>query len=288
MICYQPSMIEPSQRSSRIAVATGAVVALTLAIGGYVLGRSSASPPAPPSPPPAASKSQEVRTPVVAAPLDRGDLLAAVDAAANAYAAGRAGTPTNAALVGRRFEVRIPFGCYGAVPEDSAATLRWNYDAEKEALRISATPEVWADIAWAHALAGDRIEAVEGFWIPRPWSTDEACPTPEARMRVPPILPAPQQTVGLAQFFETGSSRVPRRDGKPYQTVEKVSLESLRATDGFRLVLGGRISALPSGQPIGCHSPGAELRPVCLVAVEFDRVAFENPQSGALLAEWEL
>lgn len=103
---------------------------------------------------------------------------------------------------------------------------------------------------------------------------------------VPPILPTPTETVGLAQFFETGASRVPQRSGKPYETVEKVPLDALQATEGFRLVLSGRIGSLPSGQPVGCHSPSTELRPVCLIAVEFDRVAVENPLSGELLAEW--
>jgi len=265
-------------------LAAGAAVALGL--GGYVVGRSTAA--APPPPRPAANTPAETptpRLPVLTPPLGRIDLLAAASAAADAYAAGRAGTPENAELVGRRFEVRIPFGCYGASPEGGAA-LRWDYDPAAEALRVSAAPEVWTDVPWVRALAGEQTEAVEGFWLPRPWSNAEACPPSEARMAAPPILPAPRETVGLAQFFDTSGSRVPRRDGSPYRTVEKVRLEALRATEGFRLVLSGRIGALPNGQPVGCQSPTAEIRPVCLVAVEWDRVAIENPLSGELLAEW--
>ena len=277
-------MTDPSHRSSRIALTAG--IAAVLAIGGYVVGRTTATPPqpapaAPPEPP-------APRLPAMTPPRGRTDLLAAAAAAADAYAAGRSDTPQNAELVGRRFEIRIPFGCYGASPEDSAASLRWNYGAEDKALRISATPEVWTDIPWVRALVGEQVEAVEGFWLPRPWSSSESCPTPEARMALPPILPAPQQTVGLAQLFETGGSRVHRRDGKPYRTVEKVELDALKATEGFRLVLSGRVGTLPSGQPVGCHSAGAELQPVCLVAVEFDRVAIENPLSGEQLAAWNL
>lgn len=279
-------MTDPSQRSSRIALAAGIAATLALAIGGYVVGRTTATPPRPA--PAAAPELPGPRLPALTPPIGRSDLLAAIAAAADAYAMGRADTPENAELVGRRFEIRIPFGCYGASPEDSAASLRWNYDPDDKALRISATPEVWTDIPWVRALAGEQVESVEGFWIPRPWSTAESCPTPEARMALPPILPLPQQTVGLAQLFETGGSRVHRRDGKPYQTVERVAPEALQATEGFRLVLSGRVGAMPGGQPIGCHSAGAELQPTCLVAVEFDRVAIENPLSGELLAAWNL
>lgn len=281
-------MTEPSPRSSRIAPVASVAAALALAIGGYVVGRTTATPPAPVPAAEPAAEPPPPRLPAITPPLGRSDLLAATAAAADAYASGRSAVPTNAELVGRSFEIRIPFGCYGASPDESAASLRWNYDAEDKALRINATPEVWTDIPWVRALAGEQAEVVEGFWLPRPWSNAESCPTPEARMALPPILPAPQQTVGLAQVFETGGSRVHRRDGKPYRTVEKVEPEALQATEGFRLVLSGRVGALPNGQPVGCHSAGAELQPVCLVVVEFDRVAIENPSSGEQLAEWTL
>jgi len=282
-------MTEPSQRSSRIALAIGIAAAVALAVGGYIVGRNTSAPP--PAPEPVGEPAPEQlpsAQPVLPKPLGRSDLLTAAAVAADAYAVGRAPPPENAGLVGRRFEIRIPFGCYGASPENSGVTLRWSYDAEKEVLRISVAPEVWTNIPWLRQLSGEDVEAIEGFWIPRPWSTSEACPTPEARMVLPPILPTPTQTVGLAQFYEAGASRVHRRDGKPYQTVEKVALDSLKATEGFRLVLSGRVDALPNGHPVGCHSAGAELRPICLVAVEFNRVAIENPLSGKLLAEWSV
>ena len=277
-------MTDPPPRSSRIALF--AAVAAALAVGGYVVGRTSASPSDPA--PAVAPEPKAPRLPAITPPLDRRGLLAAAAAAADAYAAGRTATTANAELVGRRFEIRIPFGCYGASPDEAAASLRWNYDADAKALRISAAPEAWTDIPWVRTLAGDEVEAVEGFWIPRPWSTSESCPTPEARMALPPILPMPQQTVGLAQLFETGGSRVHRRGGEPYRTVEKVELDALKTTEGFRLVLSGRVGAFPNGQPVACHGAGAELRPVCLIAVEFDRVAIENPLSGEQLADWDL
>lgn len=278
-------MTEPSRRSSRIALAVGLAGALVAAIGGYALGRSTAAAPEAPAPAASPTAPPAARLPSVTA-LDRGDILNAVAVAADAHAQGKAGTAENAALVGRRFELRLPFGCYGASPEDSPSSLRWSYDAETRTLRVSAAPEVWTGIPWVRALGGEDVEAVEGFWIPRPWTASEACPTAEARAMVPPILPAPQQSVGLAQFFDADSSRVPQRDGKPYETVEKIEPDALQATEGFRLVLSGRIGALPDGQPVGCGSAGAELRPTCLVAVEVNRVAIENPLSGALLAEW--
>lgn len=212
-------------------------------------------------------------------------IIAAGDAAAKAYAAGSP-PPENAALLDRRFEVRIPFGCQGPMPEGSGDPLRWTQDAKRRTLKLSAKPEVWTDALFAPGGAGaPDIEAVEGFWVPRPWLASDMCPPASAPTPDPAALP-PRQTLGLAQFFRPGESRLPQRGGKAYAVVKRIAPEGLDSAQGFRLVLRGRVVALPDGRAVHCHSESYNYRPICLVSVEYDYVAFENPAAGEILAEW--
>ncbi|HRD29396.1 MAG TPA: hypothetical protein PLO65_13940, partial [Caulobacter sp.] len=77
------------------------------------------------------------------------------------------------------------------------------------------------------------------------------------------------------------------RDGRPYSFVRKVPEgEPATPAEGYRLVLEGRVTGYPGGHAVRCRSDSPDRRPVCLVAVEFDRVAFEDGATGAVLAEW--
>ena len=51
-------------------------------------------------------------------------------------------------------------------------------------------------------------------------------------------------------------------------------------------MLEGRLGAFPDGRTIRCHAEGPDQRPVCVAAVQLDRVAFEDGASGATLSEW--
>jgi hypothetical protein len=215
--------------------------------------------------------------------IGRAQLLEAVEDAAAAYAAGVAEAETAKALAGRRFTVRMPFGCAGPAPDD--ATIGYAYDAEAETLRLRAQPQVWTREPWVQALVGSQdAEAIEGFWIPRPWLRQETCPAVTAAAGQPPApAPAPEQTVGLVQVFEEGSSRIERRGVRGYQATVKLEAGAARPVGGLRLVLEGRVW---SGEgPVRCRSSSPERRPVCLVIVELDRVAFEDP-AGKPLSEW--
>src|SRR3546814_5115234 len=85
-----------------------------------------------------------------------------------------------------------------------------------------------------------RFDAVEGFWIRRPWTSSERCapalqPAPEtadagAESDVdeapevagpPPPVPVESQTVGIAQFFAPEGRRTLRRGTRPYSATVK-------------------------------------------------------------------
>ncbi|MBL8771190.1 MAG: hypothetical protein JNK30_07385, partial [Phenylobacterium sp.] len=53
-----------------------------------------------------------------------------------------------------------------------------------------------------------------------------------------------------------------------------------------QLVLEGRVAAWPDGKPVRCWSESADHRPICLVAVDLQKVTLLDPVSGESLAEW--
>lgn len=229
--------------------------------------------------------------------LDRGALIAAAAAAADAYAAGAPAPMANAALVGRAFLLRLPFGCAGS---DTVAT--WTYNASRKTVKFAAQPALWSEMPWVRALAGDTVfEAAEGFWIPRPWTRAEACPpssneaggdsttttqAPLTEQALPSEPTAERETLGLAQFFAPGAPRTRQRGMRPYEFTRKYDAAASPAAHSYQFVLGGRLAAFADGQPVHCWSENAQLRPRCLIAVELGRVAFEDPASGEVLAEW--
>jgi hypothetical protein len=286
-------MVEPSRRVSRLTIAAGAASAIVLVAGGFVLGRTTSSSPQPveAAPPSAPTVAVEKQTPVLPASplLGRAELIAAAAAAADSFASS-AGAPPVSELEGRRFELRLPFGCRGpAAPEDDAP-LRWRYNEERGTLRLHARPEHWAPEEWLGSAAAERVEAIEGFWISRPWSSSEACPRVEAAPANGSLTPSPpQETLGVAEFFRAGSSRLTRRGGEAYETVKKVAPEALNTSMGFRLRLQGHVATLPDGRSFICRAAaGPEQRPVCLLAVSLDTVSFENPATGDTLATWDV
>lgn len=218
--------------------------------------------------------------------LDLPQIVDAADAAAGAYAAGIASVPQNVALAGGRFELHVPFGC-GGRDTDGEGALSWSYDRDRKALTLKAKPQVWDTSLFGGGSSEEsRAEAIEGFWIPRPWLTAETCPARSAPPQPSPPLPPQRQTLGLAQFFRSETSRLPRRSGDAYEIVKRVPAEAIDSAIGFRLILRGRIVALPDAQTIRCHSESVDHRPICVVSVEFDYIAFENPKNGDIIAEW--
>lgn len=250
---------------------------------------------------PAPAPASEPKPPPAALPpstLGRGDLLQALDAAASDYAAGRAATAED--IAGRRFSLRQAFGCGGPTPDAAPGLGRWTWSRDKRAIELSFAPADWAS-APAFIDTSEVWEAVEGFWIARPWMRDAGCPAPqtptapdqqteaESASGPQPEMPEPaeRQVAGLAAVFARGGSRVGRRDGKPFVFSLRGEGDSPpdAAVGGYRLVLEGRFVAFPEGRAIRCTARSPDIRPACVAAAEVDRVAFEDAD-GKLLREW--
>ncbi|WP_395670897.1 hypothetical protein [Phenylobacterium sp.] len=238
--------------------------------------------PAKPAPPTAA------RPPAPPPVLARAELLGAVAAAADAAATAGPYPAAATRLAGRRFKIRMPFGCTGPTPQAGAS---YAYDAEAGSLKLSVRPENWTTAPWARDLVGgETTEAINGFWLRRPWIAGDACPagakptTAEGLTLAPTGLPE-AESVGLAQAFEAGGSRIGRRGDRPYEVTIKTAPQTPIGAGGFRLILEGRVASPEDQRPVRCRSEHPDRRPVCLVAVTFTRIAFETP-SGELLSEW--
>jgi hypothetical protein len=223
--------------------------------------------------------------------LSRGELVNAAGQAASTYARGQTPTTTDP-LVGRSFAVRMPFGCGGpSTAVDGAASnglARWTWGPDRKTIQISMTPGDWTASALTVPVGSEPVwEAVDGFWIPRPWLAAEACPQVPGDPLQTAGASASPQTVGIAAVFEAGSSRIGRRSGRAYAfTVRAQGDEPVLAPDGgYRLLLEGRVVGFPGGRAIRCLAPGPDQRPVCVAAVQLDKVAFEDA-AGATLSEW--
>lgn len=238
-------------------------------------------------------------TPVLAptplSALTRGELVSAAGQAASAYAGGQVPTETDP-LVGRGFAVRVPFGCTG--PSEaiegtgSDGVARWKWGPDRKTIQLSLTPGDWTGSTLAFqpgpaANAAPLWEAVEGFWVPRPWLAAETCPDVGTDPLQTVLAPASPQTIGIAAVFEAGGSRIGRRNGRAYAfTVRTQRDQPLTApTEGYRLMLEGRVVGFPNGRAIRCRASGPDERPVCFAAVQLDKVAFEDA-TGTTLSEW--
>jgi hypothetical protein len=243
---------------------------------------------------------QPAPLPVVEPPIDRERLLTSVARAASAYAAGNDNSEADRALDGRRFEVRLRFGCgRGAAGADVSG---WTVDASSKTIRLKAVPDLSFDDPLVRNLAGrEGVEAVEGFWLKRPWLLTAACPAPRAaEAKVPaqkgqtadPAIEEETQLapraprVGIAQFFTATDSRTRRRSARPYESVKPLEEGSELGVAGFNLVLSGRLRAGPAGRVIACGSASIDTWPDCIIFADIDQVRMERPETREVIAEW--
>lgn len=284
-----PTPRSPDRKLSLLAPLLIGLVTVLILLAVVVFDRDREPEPAPAPPPPAVAVAPAPAVIAPTPPLTRADLVSTATALAAAYSAGDAAAPAvKSPLAGRAFRIRIPFGCQGPRLGYGAAQAFYELDPEARTLRLIARPGEWTSLPlFQQALETKAVEAVEGFWIPRPWSTSESCP-PE-RPRAVPATPSPPAapSLGLARLFAAEDSRIGRRATRGYQKVIKLEEDApQRPPQGFRLLLEGRIGTFPDGRPARCWSESIDHRPVCIFAVSFDRVAFEAGDNGQLLAEW--
>lgn len=232
-------------------------------------------------------------------PIDRAALLAAIAQAASATAAGQGVPESLQRLDGREFELRIRFGCSGASTALSGQSLGWGFDPEKRTLRVRARPTISKEEPLVAAIAGEDVERVEGFWIPRPWLIQPLCPAGAAVQASAaaeddpadgedeasePVPAAPR--IGIAQFFTSSDARTRRRAMRPYEAVKTMSEGAPISSQGFDLVLSGRLRALPGRGVIACSARNADSPPECIVSAQFQHVWIEQPETGEVIADW--
>ncbi|HZV84571.1 MAG TPA: hypothetical protein VFF48_06245 [Brevundimonas sp.] len=223
-------------------------------------------------------------------PLDRAALLDAVARAASAWSAGSETTGADP-LVRRSFDVSLPFGCHGAEepPAEGVGdgTARWSWSPDRKTIGLDLTPGDWTRSALIAGAGPAPWEAVEGFWISRPWMTADGCPSVQADPLAGAPAAASPETVGLAAVFEEDGSRLGRRNGRAFSFTVRGDGEApaLAPENGYRVRLQGRIASFPDGRAIRCRASSPRQRPVCVAAVQLDRVAFQTA-SGETLSEW--
>lgn len=318
-----------------------AIPAMAMALSGCQLATD--SPPAKDEPKgEAATKLPTLPTPTVQdIAVDRRQLLLAVNEAISAAATGADDNGAQSSLVGRQFILKLPLGCTG----ESDAASGWIYDEASQRLTVKATPDVTlADLddvlpvtldmpvafapapeaaapadaakatdakatASASAQQPSKIEAVDGFWIPRPWIFTDACPVDAAASsgeetealepgaadgeagastteeNVPAANPV-TPTVAIAHFYTARDPRVGRRNGQPYRITKRVTEAERPSPQSLRLVLRGRLGMMPGGKVIQCSTPKDGSQPRCVISASFDRVSFENVDGSIVYAEW--
>lgn len=227
-------------------------------------------------------------------PLDREAMIVAVARAASDWAAGSRGVQLQRGLDGRRFELRLRFGCPGEV----LVSRKLAFDEEGRVLRAEVEPEISVETGLLADLGLDDFEAAEGFWVHRPWLLEAGCPAPERRAAdgdVPlgePIAErgtqpsASRPVIGIAQFYTEDDSRTARRESRAYEATIKLDEGEAPSPRGYDLVFSGRLARLPDGRVIACIG-GSGSPPACVISVRFDHVALARPD-GEILAQWSI
>lgn len=266
------------------------IAVIAVAIGAVTFFRVPETTPPPPAtvepPAPVVAAPLPKPAPVVQPVLTRDDLIREANLAASGFAASGMQTANSAAMIGKRFMVSIAFGCGGFQNSSANSQLGVSYDAEKQSITLTARPGVWTTLPLIQGLGSAEIDAVEGFWIPRPWTSAQDCPPPMDNPAPATPTPATAQTIGLAQIFEVGGSRVSRHAERPYIYTRKIPPgDNAALTSSYRLVLEGRITGFGKDSALRCWMEAPDHRPVCLFGVALDRVAFEDEQ-GKQIANW--
>src|SRR5512139_1673216 len=139
--------------------------------------------------------------PIIEPPFNRSRLLLTVARAASAHSTRIADADILRSLDGKRFELRLRFGCDGQGP--GKGEHGWSVDPDGRTLRLRAVANLSLSDASVKAVAGEGVEGVEGFWLARPWQLQAACPAPQS----PDAEPA-DETDNEPPSNEAGSTSV--------------------------------------------------------------------------------
>jgi len=278
----------PVRKRRLIAPLVIAVIVAGLLIAAVMglFGRTPTPEPAEPEPAPP-PEAVTILTPLPPPVLTRRDLIEGARAAAAAHASGEAGAEGADPMVRRTFRIRLPFGCAGPRTGPGSEQAWFEQDLERGTVKLTARSVDLSTLPMIQSLPeAGGIEKAEGFWIPRPWTLAETCPATREVAAVAQPAATASQTLGLVRLSDAGASRVPRRNGRPYEYVQKSPTNALAAgARGYRLMIEGQIATFPGGRSVRCWSETPDHQPICLYAVTFDRIAFEDA-SGAVMAEW--
>ena len=237
------------------------------------------------------------RLPVAEAPLNREAILHAAAKAASATALRQNDQGAQRGLDGNRFEARIRFGCPTSDPGVENSPFEVRYDAESRRLQVRASLDLTEAEPWVAALGAGQIEAVEGFWMRKPWLLAAGCseaggpsaidtPKNTGDSPSPATKPASVWRVGVAQFFGATETRTTRRDHRAYETTKTLGEGERPSSQGYDLILSGRLRELPDGRVIACHVASDALPPECVVSAKFDQVRIERADTHETLADW--
>jgi hypothetical protein len=224
---------------------------------------------------PAADQPARVPTPlpIPEAPLDRRGLIIAALSAATAAALKEDDSVAQAELKGKRFQIRIRFGCSA---DDIKTGSGWTHDAAKGVLRARVRSDLDGKLLKAGGLADGTYEGAVGFTLRRPWMLADGCPEPGF------VAMSEGPTIAIAQLFTSSDSRVQRPENS-YEAVSPIVVDQLPA-QGLSLVVSGRLKPLPDERAIRCAAVDGP--PVCIISSVIDRVAIEDPVRKVTLAEW--
>ena len=148
-------------------------------------------------------------------------------------------------------------------------------------MRVRATPDLTRENAQAVVAAG--ADAVEGFWMRRPWLLATGCPSGHSPLST---QTASEQRVGIAQAFAVGQQDG-RRNGQPYEAAKVLPAGAEPSRQGYDLVVSGKLRKLQDGRVIACRVMSADVPPECIVSAQFDRVRIETPDAKTVVADWK-
>jgi hypothetical protein len=207
--------------------------------------------------------------------LDRQDVILAALSATTATALGNDDHAAQAQLKGRKFEVHLRFGCPGM----SNVARSLVYDDKEQVLRAKVRSDLAEQPLPISDLLYRKYEGAVGFALGQPWLLSAGCPQP-----VFAKMASGQPTIVIAQLFTADESRA-QRPGGEYELTKPMKPEEV-PKEGLDLIVSGRLSELADGRSIHCGARDGA--PVCMVAVNIDRVAFARPGSDEPLGEWGL